>query len=814
MDNPKDSRFHKTVIINRAVSGSGKTTLSRCVTEALTAKGLTVGVHSTDNFFMKGNRYVFELDKLNAYHARNLAEFIDDLERGTDVVICDNMNLLPWQSEPYTAAARKYRYRILFLNFLPRELEKHLAAQVVTPEKPDAHGLSREILERFIRNFNDYNDLLDKNTVRDIKRHHVFVWNDIEKKAMDTGELAQYFDSDAVITIRPEEYQEMKKTLADSVLRIISESDEELKQIGKKRHYLLTWYGITDIRAALGLEPSDGPVMGALRTGNYSDAIILGYTNPNKPQDAFSGALRSEWEKLRSLSLEERLAYPRAKSQVMVDAVCNTETGHSMFLNFIDSAKLPVMIHFMAKELAHLNDARAIDAAARSALRLALTDDSDKDLTCFLSPGTPVMAYTWAMVSRTNPNLNLRVISSSDPRKPPEEIDLPKDVLSPSIITSRSVIQTEFDVIIHLLGNETNIPQFFCIVQFPARKHLFITSAESKKSEALKSLLPEGVAMELRIVDPFVPGQTRKAIEGIVQSLPLSTRIGVNLTGGTKLMFAGGLNACNEYQNTEPFYFDIKRHNITFIRSGISIPFKGVRTIDGFLKASGYDIVTRGYWDDRPARAARSEVTRKLWERRELFNELFLHCREYKEYKPPKPGKPSKDFEFSISHFKAVLRGNKASLEIDGQKMDVPDCTDFAFYLGGGWLEEYAYLQLSQLQESGLIFDLRIGVEIAPTGQVPKNGEMPFAEFDCAFSDGRRLFIVECKECPVTQNHIQKLENNLKLYGGIAARGILFQAVPLQAVIQRRIDTSTAIRALPESDASVSTLNSLVATSH
>ena len=41
------------------------------------------------------------------------------------------------------------------------------------------------------------------------------------------------------------------------------------------KHYLLTWYGMTDLRAALSLEDTDGPVLSALRTGEYSDVVIL-----------------------------------------------------------------------------------------------------------------------------------------------------------------------------------------------------------------------------------------------------------------------------------------------------------------------------------------------------------------------------------------------------------------------------------------------------------------------------------------------------------------------------------------------------------
>ncbi len=795
MNDPTKCVYNKTVIINRAVSGSGKTTLSRCVTDALRAKGLSVSVHSTDSFFMRDGRYVFEIESLNRYHAQNLANFTADLEAGKDVVICDNMNLLPWQSQPYTDAARRYNYRILFLNFLPRELEKHLAAQVITPEKPDAHGLSKELLERFIQNFNDYNDLLDRNTVRDIKRHHVFVWNHFDKEAMDIGELAPYFDSDVVITIRPEEYQEMKKTLADAVLKVIMDSDEELGRREIKKHYLLTWYGITDIRAALGLEYSDGPVLGALRTGAFTDAIILGYTNSSKK--GFTAAMRTEWEKLHSMPLEERMAYPRDKAQLIVDAVCNTEGAHKIFLDYLNSASLPVRIRLEPQKLEYLNDAQGIDRAAQLALQLAFQDEDEKDITCFLSPGTPVMAYTWAMVSRMNPQLHLHVISSSEPRNPPEEIKLPNNMFLRSISATRSIPSTTFDVTIHLLGTETNIPQFFSLIQFPSKKHWFISSAsaESGKETALRHLLPKGASMETIRVDAFVPAQTRKAVESIIRSLPQTYRIGVNLTGGTKLMFAGGLNACDELSNAEPFYIDIKQHNVTFLRNGAGIPFKRANEIDGFFTASGYDIVTPGYWNDNPFREARKDLTLKLWQNRKELGMLYS-TKAFRDYRS-KPGKMD-EFDFEAKKTHVSLKNNHAELTLCGKSIPVPSCTDFASYISGGWLEEYAFMQLKPLLDGGRIRDLRIGLEILPSGQKKMPGDMPYGEFDCAFTDGVRLFLVECKAGCMKQEYIQKLENNLKTYGGISAKGFFVTSFPVtNPSHRRRIDEAKTIRCIP-----------------
>ena len=54
----------KTVIINRAVPGSGKTTITNCIVNELQNNNLNIAIHSTDEYFMIENRYVFDISKL------------------------------------------------------------------------------------------------------------------------------------------------------------------------------------------------------------------------------------------------------------------------------------------------------------------------------------------------------------------------------------------------------------------------------------------------------------------------------------------------------------------------------------------------------------------------------------------------------------------------------------------------------------------------------------------------------------------------------------------------------------------------------
>jgi len=220
-----ENEYLKTVIIMRAVSGSGKTSIARFITDTLEQTRLSFGIHSTDEFFLVDNRYVFELEKLAEYHRLNLEHFADDLRRGTDVVVCDNMNLLPWQSESYTTAARENGYQIVFINFLTRELKDHIAAQQVTPEKPDAHNLSKELLVRLIDDFHTYNELLDENSELNHEKHFNFVWDSEKKERKWLDALEKGFDFDHVITIDPNQYHQIKHTIGNTVVKLIRRED-------------------------------------------------------------------------------------------------------------------------------------------------------------------------------------------------------------------------------------------------------------------------------------------------------------------------------------------------------------------------------------------------------------------------------------------------------------------------------------------------------------------------------------------------------------------------------------------------------------
>src|SRR5690242_14334340 len=133
------------------------------------------------------------------------------------------------------------------------------------------------------------------------------------------------------------------------------------------KHYLLTWYGLTDLRAALGFEDTEGPVLGALKSGDYSDVVVLAYTSPEKDQQAFSGAMRAQWEEWATAPVSSRPSLSHAEMQQFVDASSNTEAGHELFSEWLRaelaSADIKISIRVIPQALKTLNDARGIHAA-------------------------------------------------------------------------------------------------------------------------------------------------------------------------------------------------------------------------------------------------------------------------------------------------------------------------------------------------------------------------------------------------------------------------------------------------------------------
>ena len=565
--------------------------------------------------------------------------------------------------------------------------------------------------------------------------------------------------------------------------------------------YLMTWYGITDLRSSLNLDDTDGPVLSALLAEDYDEIRILGYTNAEKNESTNNGKNEGIGD---FLSEEHKLPadIDPAIARNFVDGFCNTDKAHEHFVNWLElklaglgkSTRVSMQSIFLQK----LNDTEGIYEAATEYLDNVQNIEGDKLVTVYLSPGTAVMAFVWAFVALRYPNLKKRLIVSSNANLPPETISLPNEWLEwhGRQVGSADNNAAPFDVIFHLFG-EQKMPVLLGILQFKSKQHVFINSKEFPAG-MMKDFIGKAGFDEIP-VDPYDPENVRSSILTALAKMPKDLKVGFNLTGGTKLMYAGALAACRKV-NATPFYFNSRNDKLVYLNDFKTESTKPIESVETFitLNGSGLSISDPGYWNKIPGinNPDRRRLTFKLWSSKNEIRKLYKPISEYN--KEPRP------FSVGNKNISATLKDNyRADICIFGQEFSFEKWPTFARYLSGGWLEEYVYMVLEPFLESGHIKDLRIGLEVSFKDPISRSGSKgmkeqldnligeSYQELDTVFTDGRRLYIVECKAGNLLSDHVMKLQNIVRHLGGIEGRGILATCFPpYRKVVTQKVDDS------------------------
>lgn len=568
------------------------------------------------------------------------------------------------------------------------------------------------------------------------------------------------------------------------------------------RTFLLTWYGLTDFRASLGFENTDGPIAVALAAEAYSDVVILCYTrsdNDSKECVETPNTFAAELASICDAGLDKDW---KATSE-FVSKFANTSIAHGHFVRWLkmkdQTAGRSSRILFASEKLRELNDTEGIYACAMRALDFVAKDAVEKLVTLYLSPGTPVMAFVWALAALGHPELKKRLIVSPVIGKPPETVSLPAEWLERQGVNQKAARDTVdgFDVTFHLFG-EQRMPSLLGIRQFESKRHVFVNSKEYPAAR-MRAFIG-GAGYDELPVDPWDARAVRKQIVWYAGSLIEKKRIGINLTGGTKLMFAGALAAAREL-GAIPFYFDSRNRRITFVDSLRSATIRPIDSVETFflLNGDGLKLSKKGVMEKfSPDRRL---LTETLWKhRRMIANHYKELCKINVEHeKSRKRNADLRPFNVECNGIVFEFCKNKVATVIgSGLNLRFVDWPSFAKYLSGGWFEEYVYLQCKPYEDAGIIKDLRINVElrldrVSAGGQY--NWNTSYNELDVVFTDGYSLFIAECKAGYVAQEQIMKLQNLVRFYGGVEGRGIVACCFPPESEsVQRKIkDASLAL---------------------
>lgn len=388
---------------------------------------------------------------------------------------------------------------------------------------------------------------------------------------------------------------------------------------------LLTWYGITDFRASLGFE-QDGPVSGALAAEEYDEVVVLGYSD-----DAKQDAVGTFEDEVFVAGLNDVNKTDYRQMQSFVGKYSNTCQAHKWYCewleNRITSSGRTTELQFRPVHLKELNDTEGIYEAALGALGEIASSPEESLITLFLSPGTPVMAFVWAFAALNFPRVKKRLISSSRPGVPPEDILLPQEWMewNGKRVVDESKERVELDICFHLFG-EQRLPSYWGMAQYPARYHVFVTS-EQFDPTPLAPFLGSAKALVLK-VNAYDPEDVRSKIINALESAkaPATAKIGFNLTGGTKLMYAGAMAACRKI-NGYPFYFNQQENSVIDLLTFEKKAIKPIISVETYLQlnSNGLHFLNTGHWADIPDIDAlgRDELTEFLWQHKKEIADIY-----------------------------------------------------------------------------------------------------------------------------------------------------------------------------------------------
>ena len=367
--------------------------------------------------------------------------------------------------------------------------------------------------------------------------------------------------------------------------------------------------------------------------------------------------------------------------------------------------------------------------------------------------------------------------------------------------------ELRFDVVIHLAGEQA-VPNYMAVKLSEAGQHVLLTTLKTKQQYVLLSRICSSKARLINYVE--VPATDYEGVRSILANMPelQGKRVGVNLTGGTKPMFAAALDCCRD-KGWVPFYFDTQERMISFFgKDHVQLPMPKVfESVEEFVRLGNYRI--KGKAKRRAdISEARFDLVKLFWQNKDWVRRVIADFSRAtdKRYQNQKNSPPEcyRDAIDLILRPRAGVK--KEEMLAKAWESEFPrnkcDWRKAARFGAGEWFEEWLLLQFADSKKSSDFIDLCSGVSLSFEGQ---NDDRDAQEIDVAFTDGYFLTLIECKAGAVYQEHIQKLENLRRQIGGAMGRGFLCAINYQDDVVTERVKNGSislitgdqALRMLP-----------------
>ena len=329
-----------------------------------------------------------------------------------------------------------------------------------------------------------------------------------------------------------------------------------------------------------------------------------------------------------------------------------------------------------------------------------------------------------------------------------------------------------------------NLMPLFWPKHRPSKLVLFITP-DMQDSAALLARFAASrhVRVSSLSLEDSAPMTISNALIDLVERAP-ETNFILNLTGGTKLMALGALEAA-QAADIPVYYMDTDRGTCLRI---FPVPFQEVPIPELFrvrdiLEAHGYAVLSA---QTAPVPADIRTLTRKIlmdfgrFSRViPAFNAMALSASQMPDFLLKRDGWPT-----SSVFTELLTMFEKAGLLAQDRNTVRFESASACFVAGGGWLEAHVQGALHKLRADGLVYDHASNVVVESSTGV-KN------ELDAVLVFGNRLFVIECKTARMSaeerdEDVSYKLDTLRDVLGGVMGRAMLVSYLPLSEARRKR----------------------------
>lgn len=349
--------------------------------------------------------------------------------------------------------------------------------------------------------------------------------------------------------------------------------------------------------------------------------------------------------------------------------------------------------------------------------------------------------------------------------------------------------ELRFDAIIHLTGEQV-IPNCMAIRLSDCHRHVFLSTAKTRRTiRLLKDFF--AATSERQIEEREFPSSDYKDMVAAAKTLTAEFQgrhVGVNVTGGTKQMFAAVLDMCRE-ADYHPFYVDTENRQVQFLEA----PFARFKmppvfnTVSDFVKLAGYEVNNEGKTPLEAVSIPERTFLRMAWKHRDLMQMVVGDFARVGE-KGLSGSRRQEVYDQAKSRFESLVR-MKADRAMLYEQWRVCEREQgwqrSAEFMGGVWLERWLIKTFSESKQASQFLDLRTGLTVRAPQSL--NATRDVQELDMVLTDGYELYVFECKSGKVKQEYVQKLENISRGLGGTFGHGILCSLNKPDEVLRERI---------------------------